>query len=63
MPITLNLRFMSVPDPDKADPVKAPIIRWPELLEFAVIDIELLTVPDESNAGEAGVTTVGSNVI
>ncbi len=38
------------------------MIRCPELLVFAVIDIVELTVPDESNAGEAGVTTDGSKV-
>ena len=52
-----------MPDPDNADPVKAPTIKWPELLEFVVTDIELLSVPTESNTGDAGVTTVGSKVI
>jgi hypothetical protein len=46
-----------------ADPEKAPMIRWPELLTFEVIDIELLSVPDVSNAGDAGVITAGSKVI
>jgi hypothetical protein len=61
--MTLNLRFRRVPDPDRADPVKAPMIRWPELLAFDVMDIAELSVPNESKAGDAGVTTVGSKVI
>ena len=62
MPTTLNLRFNRVPDPAKGDPVKAPMMRWPGLLTFDVIDIAELNVPDESNAGDAGVTTNGSKV-
>ena len=51
-----------MPEPERADPVKAPMMRWPGLLEFAVIDIVLLSDPEVSYAGEAGVTTDGSKV-
>jgi len=54
---------MSVPEPAKAAPWNAEMIRCPAFDEFGVIDIELLSVPAISVAGEAGVTTAGSNEI
>jgi len=59
----LNLRLISVPPPTNAPPWNAEIIRCPGFDAFGVIDIELLSVPAISVAGEAGVTTVGSNEI
>jgi len=59
----LNFRFSRVPDPESAPALKAEIIRCPELLVFAETDMPLLTVPVASKAGDAGVTTAGSNVI
>jgi len=63
VPTTLNFRFSKVPDPVNDPAWKAEMIKCPGLLVFAVIDIALLTVPVASKAGDAGVTTAGSNVI
>lgn len=60
-PTTLNLRLMSVPAPLNASNWKPPTIKWPELVAFDVTEAALLRVPVLSIAGDAGVTTAGSN--
>ena len=62
-PTTLNFRFSSVPDPERAVALKAEIIRCPELPIFDETDIPLLNVPVVSNGIEAGCMIAGSNVI
>ena len=63
MPTTLNLKFKRVPGAVGGVPGKAPMIRWPGLASWEFIDMAELSVPAESNAGDAGVTTDGSKVI
>lgn len=63
LPITLNLRFIRVPEPLSEFAWKAEMIKWPELAVFGVTNIPLLSVPATSYAGDAGVTTAGLYVI
>ena len=56
----MNFRFISVPIPAILLLWNAEMIRWPGFDVFGVIAIDELIVPAMSNAGFAGVTTVGS---
>jgi hypothetical protein len=53
----------SVPEPTSGPAWNAEIIKCPGIDVFAVINMPLLSVPACVNEGDAGVTTVGSNVI
>lgn len=53
--------MISVPEPAKAAPWNAEMIRCPAFELFGVMDIALLNVPATSVGGVAGVITVGSN--
>ena len=58
----MNFRFIKIPAPVSGALWNAEMIRWPGKLVFGVIAILALNVPAISYAGDAGVTTVGSNV-
>ena len=57
--MTLKLIISSVPEPVRAPPWNAEIMRWPAFAGFGVTDMPVLNVPACVNAGDAGVTIAG----